>query len=210
MSKFRIVRKTSPKPTKTKKERKPKITNRQLIEEQLSMYTNMPDEICKLRGWDPEQLEAEIVRLETALGLSKSGKMRRTKGATYERKISRKFLEKWKIKLVRTPMSGGFQKAQDNDSIRGDLTCLDEDIFFRLHTECKDHKTWHPKEWYSQAESDCPPNKIPVVICHRGQKIVDGKRVETAEDFVLLKLDDFLEITDTNKVIIPAKGKKKR
>lgn len=206
MIKKRIVRKSTPQPTPEPKRRGGKAGQKKLIKEtmerNLDMMLKMPDEMCMLHGWTPEQLEQEIIGIETLLGRSKRGTMARRKGGTYERTIARKFMEAWGIKLTRTPMSGGFQKSQENESMRGDLSCLDESIYFRLGPECKNQATWNLNSWYKQAEEDTPEGKIPIVIFHRPQKIQKGKREQTAEDFVMIKLSDFFNIVDVDSVIM--------
>lgn len=64
-----------------------------------------------------------------------------------------------------------------------------------LYILSKDHKTWKPKEWYKQASEDCPEGLYPIVIMHQAQENKEGKRCREAEDFVMIKLDDFLEMT---------------
>lgn len=43
--------------------------------------------------------------------------------------------------------------------------------------------------------------KIPIVIMHRPQENLEGKRITKADDFVFLKLSDFLKIVDDKKII---------
>jgi hypothetical protein len=156
----------------------------------------------KLKGWTEEQLEAEIQRIEELIGLSRKGSKSRRKGSVYERKIAKLFLEKWGLKLTRTPMSGGFKKDVTSAEFRGDLNTLDKLISFLLHTECKDHIMWKLKEWFEQAVADCPEGKYPTVIFHQPQEHREGKRVREADDFVMIRFSDFLEIVDPSKVII--------
>jgi hypothetical protein len=175
----------------------------------LQMYEQLPEQSMALNGWTEEELQEEIADLKQKIEYSRRGKSSRIKGATYENAIAKKFGDKWGIRLVRTPMSGGFQKSSDNEDIRGDLSCLDKGTRFLLHPECKKQKTWKLREWYKQAKEDCPSGKIPVVIYHEFRKIEEGKRVREAEDFVQIRLSDFLEIVDKDKVVIKEKGMKR-
>jgi hypothetical protein len=125
---------------------------------------------------------------------------------------------------VRTPASGGFIKGQrvtcDNRAFMGDLTCLDEDVEFILHLECKKHKKWSIKDWLRQAEEDCPEGKIPVLVAHRelensepilrknGQE--KRMRVYDAKDFVTLPLDDFLRIVNRDRIVLEKTTKVRR
>jgi hypothetical protein len=177
---------------------------------QLQMYEQMPENVMTINGWTAEKLVEEIADLKQKIEQSQRGKSSRRKGASYENFIAKKIGEKWMIRLVRTPMSGGFQKSSDNEDIRGDLSCLDKNKKFLLHPECKKQKTWSLRKWFKQAKEDCPEGKIPTVIFHDFQEIKDGKRVNDAEDFVMIRLDDFLEIVDETKVIIKTKEGMKR
>jgi hypothetical protein len=176
---------------------------------QLQMYEQMPDNVKALNGWSQEELEHEIADLKQKIEQSQRGKSSRRKGASYENTIAKVIGEKWGIRLVRTPMSGGFQKSSDNEDIRGDLSCLDKNTYFKLHPECKKQKTWKLRDWFKQADSDCPKGKIPIVIFHEFQKNVEGKREVEAEDFVQIRLSDFLEIVDESKIIIKKAGMKR-
>lgn len=161
----------------------------------------MPEQIQVINGWSVEELEKECENLRHLIELSNRGKSNRRKGANYENAIAKKIKEKWNITLVRTPLSGGFQKKSETDLFKGDLNCIDPGTRFLLHPECKKHQTWSVGKWWKQTEEDCPKDKIPLLVMHRFQKIEEGKRKETAEDFVMLKLEDFLLIVDESKVI---------
>lgn len=193
---------------KTKSRSSKKVKNIDFWKQSLMMLEQMPEQMMTINGWNADQLAEEIADLTQKITQSQRGTTSRRKGSSYENTIAKKFLDKWGIRLVRTPMSGGFQKSSDNESIRGDLSCLDESITFRLHPECKNQKTWNLRSWYKQAGEDCPPGKIPIVIYHDSQKIKDGKRIHEAGDFVKIRLEDFLSIVDVEKVVVK-KGKKK-
>ena len=123
---------------------------------------------------------------------SKRGSRARNKGANYERTIAKKFFTHLKIELVRTPMSGGFVKSSMvADQFRGDIVCVDSTKNFSLHVECKDQKKWELKKWLTQARSDCPNGKKPVVVFHENR----------GEDLILLKLEDFFDLVDREKII---------
>lgn len=172
-----------------------KLTNRKLIEQQLMFYQNNLDKLS------PEDLEV-MKDLEQQLAKSKKGKSAKVKGASYERTIAKIFKKYLNIDLVRTPQSGGFaKKSTKADEFRGDITSLDENIQFNLHIECKNHKTWKLKEWFNQAKDDCPKGKIPCVIFHQSQENKDGKRISESEEYISMRLEDFLDIIDKDKII---------
>ena len=50
--------------------------------------------------------------------------------------------------------------------------------------------------------------KLPIVIMHRTQKNENGKRIAEADDFVFLRLKDFLDILDDGKIIKKCLDKK--
>lgn len=130
----------------------------------------------------------------------KRGKRSRTKGANFERTIAKKFKAFFNVDLVRTPQSGGFaKKSVKANEFRGDIVSADEDIDLSLHIECKNSKTWSLPAWLKQAESDCPEGKKPVVIMHK-----DG----TSQDYITMKLEDFFECVNADKVILRKENKK--
>jgi hypothetical protein len=189
------------KPKGVKREKKRKVSNLDFWKQELMMCQQIPEQMMVLRNWTREELEENIADLEQKIGYSLQGTKAKRKGSTYERRLAKAFFDKWGVKLVRTPSSGGFQKESNQELIRGDLSCLDPKIDFMLHSEAKNHKTWNLKKWFKQAEEDCPSRKIPVVLFHKPQVIKDGKRIDEADDFVMIRLKDFLEIADKKKVI---------
>lgn len=187
--------------------KKGKIKEVDLYKQQLQMYEQMPEQMKAIHGLNDEEYIAEVERLRGLIELSNRGKRSRRKGASYENTIAKKFGEVHNIKLVRTPLSGGFQKQSDSEDFRGDLNCIEPNKDFKLHLECKNHKTWSMGKWWKQAEEDCPPGRVPALVVHRGQLIEEGKRVHTAEDFIMLKFEDFLHIVDAEKIIEIKEGK---
>lgn len=178
-----------------------KIKQIDLIKNQLEMYKDNPQLTKSSKGWTDEQYADEIAKLESKIKLSKRGKSSKNKGANYERNIAKVFKSKLGIELVRTPLSGGFQKNAKATNVKGDISNIDATKDFHLHLECKDHATWAVPKWIEQAESDCPEGKIPVVVMHRRQKNKEGKRVQESGDYVVLNLFDFLDIVNYNKII---------
>ena len=150
---------------------------------------------------DPEAFDKRKAEVMAKIQKSRRGRSSKAKGATYERTIKKILKEKLGIDLERTPQSGGFAKNKSLASVRGDLNTMDDTIKFKLHIECKNHKTWSLKEWWRQASSDCPEEKFPVVVMHQGQENKDGKRVQESEDFVFMRLNDFLAVVDKDKII---------
>ena len=146
-----------------------------------------------------ENKQKELTDKEKA---SRRGRASKRKGATYERKVAKVFKTKYDIDLVRTPQSGGFAKKSTKASdFRGDITCLDESIDFKLHIECKDQKTLKIRDWVQQAESDCPKDRVPLVVFHLAQVIKEGKVTSKSGDYVTLRLDDFINLVDKETII---------
>lgn len=173
-----------------------KITNRKLLEQQIMFYEN---NLSKLTDEDFE----ELYKLKAQLEKSKRGKSAKVKGASYERTIAKLFKKYLGIDLVRTPQSGGFaKKSTKADEFRGDITSLDDNIIFGLHLECKNQKTLKMRDWLKQSQEDCPQGKIPCVIFHQNQENKNGKRVCEAEDYITLKVEDFLQIVNAEKIIV--------
>ena len=124
---------------------------------------------------------------------SKRGKRSKTKGASYERTIAKKFCKAYGIELTRTPQSGGFaKKSEKAEEFRGDIVSVDKDIDLMLHIECKNHKSWSLPSWLKQANSDCPKGKVATVIFHKAN---------TSDDFICLSLEDFFNLVDKNKIV---------
>lgn len=127
------------------------------------------------------------------------GKRSKTKGNNFERATAKKFKSAYEEELVRTPQSGGFaKKSAKADDFRGDIVPADEDIELMLHIECKNAKTWSLPKWFSQAQSDCPKGKIPVVVFHQHN---------TSNDYIALSLEDFFKLVPKDRVILRKKVK---
>ncbi len=156
-----------------------------------------------------KQLEQQLINAKTKtekekikkeIEKSKRGRSSRVKGATYENKIAKLFnktYEEFDLSLKRTPLSGGFSKDKNNPFLCGDLTCLNDELFFLLHIECKNQKKVKIMDWVKQARSDCPSNKIFSVIFHTSQQ-----EHGFAEDFITLPLKDFLELVPGDNIIV--------
>ena len=115
--------------------------------------------------------------------LVRQGKNAKRKGGQYERDIAKRFQARYGVELKRTPQSGGFaKKSEKADDYRGDITIVDTKQMLLLHIECKAHKTLSLPKWITQAESDCPNGRTPVVIFHQHG---------TSNDFVCVSKDDF-------------------
>ena len=185
-----------------------KLKQIDIIKQQLDMYLSMPNVVKKQNNWSNEQFQQEIELLKDKIEKSKRGKSSKRKGSTYERKVAKIYKEALGVELVRTPLSGGFQKNIKATNIKGDLSCLNDSIDFRLHTECKDQKAIKIRDWFNQACDDCPEGHIPTVVTHLIQVIKEGKITSNSEDLIVLRVSDFLDIIDKSKVIVP-KGVKK-
>ena len=101
----------------------------------------------------------------------------RTKGANYERKIAKRLSDFYKIELRRTPLSGGMDWKGDILPVFGEIP---------YHIECKKVEKLNIWKALEQAEKDCPEDKIPIVIFTRNR----------TEDYVAIKLEDFLRIKE--------------
>lgn len=182
-----------------------------LLKQELELYLSNPSLTMATKGWSKAEYEENIEALEEKIANSKRGKSSKVKGGNYERKVAKVFKEKLDIELKRTPQSGGFSKdTKKGEEFRGDIVSIDDSIDFKLHAECKDHASWSLPAWLRQAEEDCPKGKTPITIFHRRQKNKDGKRIQEAGDYVALKLEDFLDLVDRSKVIVPREKKLKK
>lgn len=125
--------------------------------------------------------------------LSKQGRNSKRKGGQYERNIAKKFQDRYKVELKRTPQSGGFaKKSEKADDYRGDITIVDTKQMLLLHIECKNQQKWSLPKWIKQAENDCPEGQVPIVIFHEHN---------TSNDYVTLSLEDFLNLVPKDKVV---------
>lgn len=173
------------------------------VKQELEFYLSNPLLTMESKGWTKAQYDEVIVDLEKKIENSKRGRSSKTKGSTYERDVARIIKTKLDIDLKRTPQSGGFAKdSKKADEFRGDIVSIDDSIDFKLHIECKNHSSWSLPSWLKQAEEDCPDGKVPVVVYHRRQKNLDGKRIQDVGDYVSLSLEDFLDIVDKSKIVL--------
>lgn len=123
----------------------------------------------------------------------RKGKNAKRKGASYERSLAKRFQDRYGVELKRTPQSGGFAKKSDKAAdFRGDITIVDTKQMLLLHIEAKNQKTWSLKQWLTQAESDCPEGRTPIVIFHQH---------DSSKDYVCLSLEDFFNLVEVDKVV---------
>ena len=143
--------------------------------------------------------QEKIAEVEAEIAKSKRASKARRKGGSYESNIANKFHKEFPfLKLVRTKQSGGAHKEIQHEALRGDLANMSESDF-PFHLELKNQKTWKPKEWWKQCSSDCIEGKIPLLIMHQEQikeavSAEKNKVTQSAEDFVMLSLKDFLQL----------------
>lgn len=164
----------------------------------LNRASLIADKLNFLKEHDPNNKEIE--KLEKSLKYSKRGKTSKAKGANYERKIVKLFESFFpKLKFGRTPSSGGYKKEIESSSLRGDIVCLNDDLEFLLHLELKNRKNgWKVvQDWFKQANSDCIKGKIPCVVMHQNLE----KGLYSAEDFIMLRLSDFLNTVNYDKIV---------
>lgn len=132
----------------------------------------------------------------------------RKKGQTYERRIAKILGEALNIKVRRTPQSGGWSK----EAVSGDIVPVNH--WFALSVECKNYKTF-PKQvygWLVQAIYDAKQHKkVPAVFFHINKTtkkdVVKLNQTTTVinpfpngEDFVIMRLSDFLKVVDKKKL----------
>lgn len=135
---------------------------------------------------------ATKVEPKAEINRSQLGKRSKTKGANFERTIADVFQKKHNIELKRTPQSGGFaKKSEKAEEFRGDILPVEKDVKLRLHIECKNQKSWSLPSWLTQAEADCPKDRVPVVVFHKHN---------TSKNYITLSLDDFLELVPFDKI----------
>lgn len=146
--------------------------------------------------------KAEIEELEKAIKRSKTATRSKAKGGAYESITAKRFMKRFPVlDLVKTPSSGGFKHSSNNEDIRGDVSNLNKDVVFLLHLECKNQKVIKIKDWMEQASSDCPNGKYPTVVFHIQQEVKEGKVTQKADDFICMRVEDFLKIVADEKVI---------
>jgi hypothetical protein len=183
---------------KEKKDKPKRLTRLTLLEQQLEFLKTH-------RG-----SKKEIADIEAKIERSKRAKRNKGKGTSYENivktKVNKRF-EKYKLDMGRNTQSGGYKKAANNETIRNDLGNYNEAIKFLLGIECKNQQQWSLKDWWRQVKAECPTGKIPVLAFHqqqvkeRDEKTGKNKVTQKSEHYVMLYLEDFLDIIDDAKVI---------
>lgn len=163
------------------------------LEEKLSLYESNPSAIKMSNNWSDTEYENEIKELKRKISYSKRGKSSKTKGASFERTVAKKFEQYTNVHLSRTPSSGGHAKYKTTDkNFKGDIVCLDQNKDLKLHLEVKNQKTWALPKWFEQAEEDCPDSKIPCVVFHKHG---------TSKDYIAMPLEEFLQLVGEKIVV---------
>ena len=94
----------------------------------------------------------------------------------------RKVVQDWFTALgYDTEAKAWMQPGDDITVTRGMLT---------LSVECKDHRALSIGTWVDQAEKQCPPGQIPVVVAHR----LGRSRAEDA--FVIMSARSFGDLLE--------------
>ena len=94
----------------------------------------------------------------------------------------RKVVQDWFTRLgYDTEAKAWMQPGDDITVTRGMLT---------LSIECKDHRALSIGTWVDQAEKQCPPGQIPVVVAHR----LGHSRAEDA--FVIMSARSFGDLLE--------------
>lgn len=176
-----------------------KLKQNELLKQKLNFMTQSKDFLIKQMGED--EYASELRYLHETLDKSKRGKSAKVKGSSYENNVAKKFKQAFGFELTRTPLSGGFAKhSKRGDDFKGDIVCLNDDVDFILHVECKNQKTWSLKSWLKQAKEDCSANKIPAVIFHQNRETSEGKVSQTNDDYITLRLEDFFALVKPEKL----------
>lgn len=92
----------------------------------------------------------------------------RQKGARLEYKIRDLFSSYLDCKMSRSPSSGAFGTVNRDTTLVGDIYSPDFDI--KLCIECKNHNNPSLKQFWEQTETQCPSDKVPVLILHYKRK----------------------------------------
>ena len=129
---------------------------------------------------------------ETKEDKSRRGRTSRNKGSSYERTIAKKFESAYGVKLVRTPLSGGFSKNSNKQDFKGDIVCAEEGKDIMLGIECKCQQSWSLPAWLKQTEEETPEGKVPIVVFHKHG---------TSKDYVALSFDDFVKLVPKENVV---------
>jgi hypothetical protein len=183
---------------KEKKDKPKRLTRLTLLEQQLEFLKTH-------RG-----SKKEIADIEAKIARSKRAKRAKGRGTSYENIVKEKVNErfkKYKIDMARNPQSGGWKKDAENSTIRNDLGNYNENVKFLLSIECKNRQQWSLKDWWRQVKAECPVGKIPILAFHqqqvkeRDEKTGKNKVTQKSEHYVMLYLEDFLDIIDDAKVI---------
>lgn len=101
----------------------------------------------------------------------------KAKGANFELRVAKLFSDALKIKLRRTPMSGGW--SHDNPEVTGDLVCVEGT--FPYCVECKCAEVWNLAtlfagnhkwfdNWWAQLMRECPASKVPLLVFSRARQ----------------------------------------
>jgi hypothetical protein len=183
---------------KEKKDKPKRLTRLTLLEQQLEFLKTH-------RG-----SKKEIADIEAKIARSKRAKRAKGRGTSYENIVKEKVNErfkKYKIDMARNPQSGGWKKDAENSTIRNDLGNYNENVKFLLSIECKNRQQWSLKDWWRQVKAECPTGNIPILAFHqqqvkeRDEKTGKNKVTQKSEHYVMLYLEDFLDIIDDAKVI---------
>lgn len=100
----------------------------------------------------------------------------RDKGNSFELLVAKAFNQHFAPhKFRRTPLSGGWSDKAD---AKGDIVCIDDKSDFLYCVECKNAEGWTLEslftdkhkwfdDWWTQAISECPKGKIPMLVFTR-------------------------------------------
>jgi hypothetical protein len=95
----------------------------------------------------------------------------------------RKLVQDWFTQLgYETKAKAWMAPGDDLTASRGMLA---------LSVECKDHRTLSLGTWVDQAERQCPPDQIPIVVAHR----LGHARAEDA--FVIMSAHSFGDLLES-------------
>lgn len=168
-----------------------------LKEDRLLMFQSSKELVKQLYNLNEEQYNKEVEKLIREISSSKKGKMKRRKGSTYELRIAKIIKDKSGVELVRTPLSGGYQKSSDREEFKGDLN-LKYKGKLNIHLELKNWRKIRIKEWWRQVLKDLENDEetIPSIIYH-----VHQDKEQKAEEMITMRLSDFLDLIDFNDLV---------
>ena len=106
------------------------------------------------------------------------GRTSQLKGKRFELSIANKLKELFKVKVRRTPLSGGMD-------FKGDIICIDDNsIISEYSFECKNQEKLNIWKALEQSRNDAPRGKTPLVVFTKNFQL----------DYVAIEFNDFINL----------------